>query len=163
MISGLNRLRVLLVFLFGGFAFPAFSQGTNAVWPARPIQVVSPFAPGGSDIPLRIYASMLGERLKWNIIVDYKPGANGAIAAGSVAKAAPDGYTLFVSSNSLAVTEILEHPVPYDGVKDFSPVYQMTKTQQVLVVMRRCLPGPWRNTWPMSGSVRDKSTSAWSA
>ncbi len=127
-------LSLSLAICTGCFSLSVSSQEAALNWPLKPIQIVSPFPPGGSDIPLRIQSAMVSERTKWNFVIDYKPGASGAIAAGFVAKSAPDGYTHFVSSTSLALTEILEHPVPFDGVKDFTPVYQLTRTQQVLVV-----------------------------
>ncbi len=113
----------------------AFAQApTVANWPARPILVVVPFAPGGADIVLRTYTSLVTDATKWAFLVDYKTGGNGVLAGNAVVKAVADGHTLLMSSTTLALTDIMERKPPYDGWNDFMPVYQLTRTPQLLVV-----------------------------
>lgn len=101
----------------------AFSSGAHAAWPERPVTIVVPFAAGGNtDSIARITAEWLTKDLKQTVVVDNRPGANGAIAADHVARARPDGYTLFMAT--LPQMAIVPHvtKVNYDPVKDFAPV-----------------------------------------
>jgi tripartite-type tricarboxylate transporter receptor subunit TctC len=93
-------------------------------YPSRPITLIVPFGAGsGTDSVSRIVAQHLSVALKQNVIVENRPGANGAIAATYVARAAPDGYTLFVSTNSPhSAAPFLTKNVAYDPVKDFAPI-----------------------------------------
>jgi tripartite-type tricarboxylate transporter receptor subunit TctC len=93
-------------------------------YPNRPVTIVVPFGAGsGTDIATRIIAQPLGAALGQNVIVDDRPGANGGIAAAYVAKAAPDGYTLLMSTNSPhSSNPALLKNLSYDPVKDFAPV-----------------------------------------
>ena len=92
-------------------------------WPNRPIRLVVPFSPGGNtDSIARISAEYLGKRLGTTVVVDNKPGANGALAAEAVARSPSDGYTLFMSTApQMAVLPHLTK-TPYDAVKDFDSV-----------------------------------------
>jgi tripartite-type tricarboxylate transporter receptor subunit TctC len=105
-------------------------------YPERPITVVIPFAAGsGTDVITRIIASPLGTALGQTIIVDNKPGANGLIAAANVMRAAPDGYTLFATGNTThAANPSLLKNLPYDPVKDFTPIARTGNFSFVLVV-----------------------------
>ncbi|CAM4135637.1 Bug family tripartite tricarboxylate transporter substrate binding protein [Bordetella tumulicola] len=108
-----------------------------ADWPAdKPISYVVPFTVGGStDVVGRLLAQKLGERLKQNVIVENKPGAAGAIGATYVAKAAPDGYTLFGGTISThAINASLYKNLRYDPVKDFEPVSLVATLPNVLLV-----------------------------
>src|SRR5262249_57560622 len=93
-------------------------------YPPRPITLVNPFGAGsGSDTVCRVLAEPLGVALKQSVIVEDRPGANGALAALYVARAAPDGYTLLLATNSpLSAAPFLMKNVSYDPVKDFAPV-----------------------------------------
>ncbi|MGB6102347.1 MAG: tripartite tricarboxylate transporter substrate binding protein [Pusillimonas sp.] len=95
-----------------------------AAYPDRPIKVVIPFGPGSStDLIIRIIAAPVEEALGQPIVIEPKPGANGAISASSVARAAPDGYTLLIGSGSpLAAVPYMQKDPPYDPLKDFAPV-----------------------------------------
>lgn len=95
-----------------------------AAYPEKPITLIVPFPPGsGTDSVGRIFAEELGKELGQTVIVDNKPGANATIAANYVAKAAPDGYTLFVTTNtSHSAAPWLMKNVSYDPVKDFTPI-----------------------------------------
>jgi tripartite-type tricarboxylate transporter receptor subunit TctC len=105
-----------------------------AQFPDKPLRLVVPFAPGGGvDALARPFARELGELLKQSIVVENKPSATGQIGAVEVARAAPDGYTLLVSSAAFATTPAFYPKVPYDPVKDFETITIMTSTPQVLV------------------------------
>jgi len=92
-------------------------------WPQRPVRIIVPFPPGGvTDAIARITADWLSQRVGQGVIAENKPGASGAIAAEYVARAAPDGYTLFMAATpQLAVVPQVQK-IPYDPVKDFAPV-----------------------------------------
>lgn len=102
-----------------GAARPARAQA----WPQRTVRILVPFAAGGNaDIIARIIAQRLGETLGQPFIVEARPGASGALAAEAVARAAPDGYTLFMGSPSqIAITPFITKTA-YDPVKDFAPI-----------------------------------------
>jgi len=93
-------------------------------WPAKPVRILVPFAPGGTADTLgRLAAQKLSEALKESFIVENRPGAGGTIASDIVAKAAPDGYTLVVSSvASHVIAPSLPRGVPYDPLKDFTHI-----------------------------------------
>lgn len=106
-------------------------------WPTvKPITYVVPFTPGGStDIVGRTLAQKLGESLKQSVVVDNRPGQAGGIGAAYVAKAAPDGYTLFGGTISThAINASLYRKLPYDPVKDFEPVCLTARLPNVLIV-----------------------------
>ena len=103
-------------------AIAAFS--VHAQYPDKPIRLVVPFPPGGAaELGARIYTAPLGQALGQPIIIETKPGADGAIAADFVMKAPPDGYTLFYATNTAFnwVLATRKQP-PYDPVRDFTPV-----------------------------------------
>ena len=113
-------------------AVPAAAQD----YPAKPITVVVPFGPGsGTDQMARLYAKARGDQVKVPIVVENKGGANGFIAAQYVAKAAPDGYTLMMTTNTThAANEHLFKKLPYDPVKDFAPIGLLSTGQMLLLV-----------------------------
>lgn len=92
-------------------------------YPARPVQIVVPFAPGGAvDVLTRQLAQRLEPR-GYTLVVENKPGAGGNIAAGQVARAAPDGYTLLMgTTNTHGINSALYDKLPYDPLRDFAPV-----------------------------------------
>src|SRR5688572_11925470 len=101
------------------FALPAFAQD----WPTKPVKFVSPYPPGGSVDPLaRMLGAKLGESLKQNFIVENRTGASGVIGTEYVAKSAPDGYTFVFIFDTHAVHQALNPKLPFDPVKDFTPV-----------------------------------------
>src|SRR5260221_6183653 len=93
-------------------------------WPARPVKIIAPFAPGGSADTLgRIVAKNLTEQLKETFVVENRPGGGGVLGSDLVAKAAPDGYTLVVSGiASHVIAPQLPQGTPYDPLKDFTHV-----------------------------------------
>ena len=92
-------------------------------WPAKPVRVVIPWPPGGSnDVVGRIVMQKVGESLGQQFVVDNRPGASGAIGSEPVAKAPPDGYTIMVHSTTHLGNAHLYKKLPYDTLKDFAPV-----------------------------------------
>jgi len=114
-------------------------SGTAAAadaYPSRPISLVVPFPAGsGTDAVGRIFAAELSEILGQQVVVENKPGANATIAGNFVARAKPDGYTLFVTTNtSHSAAPWLMKKVPYDPVKDFTPIARGGNLPFILVV-----------------------------
>jgi tripartite-type tricarboxylate transporter receptor subunit TctC len=98
--------------------------GVQAQYPTKPVRIVLQFPAGGlADTVIRVLANPLSQSLGQPIVVDNKPGADGAIAGETVKNAAPDGYTLFFATNSaLSATPVLRKNPPYDPVADFTPI-----------------------------------------
>jgi tripartite-type tricarboxylate transporter receptor subunit TctC len=104
-------------------------------WPAKPVRIIAPFAPGGSADTLgRIVAQKLGESLKESFVVENRPGAGGALGSNLVAKAAPDGYTLVVSGIASHVLAPALQGTPYDPVRDFTHIALFGGPPAVLAV-----------------------------
>ena len=117
----------------------AVLQGAGALadqYPSRVITMVVPFAAGsGTDAVARVFAQELATALKGNVVVENKVGANGGIAASYVARSAPDGYTLFVTTNtSHSANPSLLKSINYDPVKDFTPIVRGGNLPFMLVV-----------------------------
>jgi tripartite-type tricarboxylate transporter receptor subunit TctC len=126
----MTRFLVLLASLL--VSLSAWGQG----WPAKPVRIIAPFAPGGSADTLgRIVAQKLAESFKQSFVVENRPGAGGVIGSELVARAAPDGYTLVVSGvASHAIAPSLPRGTPYDPVKDFTHIALFGGPPAVLVV-----------------------------
>jgi len=104
-------------------------------YPSRPVKVVVPFSPGGAvDGPMRVIAEQLGKRLGQQVVIENKPGAGATIGSEIVARAAPDGYTLLLASQTNAISATLYSKLPYDPVEDFAPVSLIGREPGVLVV-----------------------------
>ena len=113
------------------FAVPATAQ----VWPDKPVRIVVPFGPGGpADIYARILGQQLTEVFKQQFIVDDKPGAGAIIGTDVVAKAAPDGYTLLMMSNTHTTNETLFTHKSYVLLRDLAPVTPVNSSDLVMVV-----------------------------
>src|SRR5207249_5068904 len=121
-----GALIVLLALAVWGVQAQPASRAATQSYPARPIQIVVPFTPGtGIDILARTVGPKLGEQWGQPVVVENRPGASGNIGTDMVAKAAPDGYTLLMSVNTLVMNVSLYGNVPYDPVKDFAPIGKM--------------------------------------
>ena len=109
---------------------PAASQ----TYPTKPIRIVVPFVAGGAvDLLARIMGQKLTEALGQPVIVENRPGAGGNAAADLVAKSPPDGYTILQVTNGLAISPALYRKLPFDPVKDLTPVTQLVASQLLLV------------------------------
>ena len=109
-------------------------ESKPSAYPTKTIRLMVPNAPGGGlDIVGRILAAKLSENLRQSIVVDNRPGASGSIALETVARAAPDGYTIGIMSSSQVINAALVK-TPYDLFRDFSPVTQASASPYVLVV-----------------------------
>ena len=133
--SALRKMRTsLITAAFALFSASSFAQN----YPSKPIKFINAFSPGGSsDTLARVIAQHLTERLGQPVIVESRTGAGGNIGADSVAKAAPDGYTLLMGTASLPVATNLYRKLNYDLVKDLAPVTLIGGTSMVLVVNAR--------------------------
>jgi tripartite-type tricarboxylate transporter receptor subunit TctC len=124
-------MRILLIALAVLSAAPVAAQ----TYPTKPIKLVVPFTPGGSqDVIARLVAQKMGDTLKQQLIIENRAGAGGQIAAEAVAKSAPDGYTLFLASAGAMAIEPALRKVPYDPVKDFVPVVHLIDAPMTLIV-----------------------------
>jgi tripartite-type tricarboxylate transporter receptor subunit TctC len=126
-------MKKLLIALACSVSMAAFAQTAN--WPEKPVTIVVPFPAGGStDMVARAMALQMQTKLGQTFLVDNKPGATGTIGAGFVKRAAPDGYTLLVSSlGAYVVTPHLQKSVPYDATKDFDYISVPVQAPNVLV------------------------------
>ena len=126
---------VLLAGMCGGGAAAHAQGSTETPWPAKAVRLIVPFPPGGAtDLVARIIANQVAKDTGQPVIVDNKPGAGGAIGAAEAAKAAPDGYTVLLTTSSThAIAPHLTKP-PYDPVKDFTPIMHLADAASVLLV-----------------------------
>ncbi|MDB5732853.1 MAG: transporter substrate-binding protein [Variovorax sp.] len=136
MLSFPHRRGLLVAGLAAFAALAGTCARAQADYPARPITIVVPFAAGsGTDQQARAMGQVLTSMYKVPVVVDDKPGASGFIASQYVAKAAPDGYTLLMTTNTThAANEHLYKKLPYDPVRDFTPVALLSKGHMLLVV-----------------------------
>src|SRR6202047_5403617 len=113
---------------------PHAEPAANA-YPSRPARIVVPYPAGGpSDLLGRLLAQKLGDRLGQSFYVENVSGASGAVGAGQVAQAAPDGHTLLVVTNDFAVASVTNAKLPYDPIASFSPVTIVATSPQVVAV-----------------------------
>jgi tripartite-type tricarboxylate transporter receptor subunit TctC len=128
--------RTCFVRAFGAALLLVSAAAQAQPYPNRAITLVLPFAAGsGTDTTTRLISRELGLALGTNIVIDNKPGANGSIAASFVARSAPDGYTLFVTTNtSHSANPYLLKTMSYDPIKDFTPIARTGDLPFMLVI-----------------------------
>lgn len=133
--NALTRRGFLISAAAGGVALSGRSV-LAAEWPERPVTIIVPFPPGGSnDVIARLFAQVFSEKFGKSFVVENRPGANGNIGASTVARAAPDGYTLLLSGNGQnAMNHGLYAQMPYDSRKDFTHIGQMGSISNALLV-----------------------------
>lgn len=126
-----------------------------ASWPSRTVKIVVPTAPGqASDALARLMANHFSKAFGQAFIVDNRVGAGGAVGLASVAKSAPDGYTLVIaSSGPLAVAPAVMTSLPFDPVKDFAPIAKVALTPQVILVSGN---GPYANLAQLIAAAKKK-------
>jgi tripartite-type tricarboxylate transporter receptor subunit TctC len=115
----------------------SFAAGVSAQqYPSKPIRIISPWPPAGpAELIARVVGARLSDLLGQPVLIESKPGANGTIGATFVAKSPPDGYTiLFSHVGPIAISPALQKDMPYDSVKDFSPITQVVSGPTILVV-----------------------------
>jgi tripartite-type tricarboxylate transporter receptor subunit TctC len=109
----------------------AYAQG----YPARPVRLIIPFSAGGAaDVPGRLLADRLTKVVGQQIVIDNRPGAGSTIGAEAAAKAPPDGYTLFMISNTHFVSAALHKKLNYDSLNDYTPIIQATSAPNLLII-----------------------------
>jgi tripartite-type tricarboxylate transporter receptor subunit TctC len=134
------RLRLTALFVAGsacaafGAALPSFTHAQ--AYPSRPIRVVVPFPPGPStDLVARLVGSKMASALGQPVIFENRAGANGAIGSEFVARSAPDGYTIQIATSSSHLTSMfLSRSLPFDPIKDFTPIVALVDPSNCLVV-----------------------------
>ena len=129
-----------LALFAGALIAPACAQAQ--AWPAKqPIRFVVPYPPGGaSDVTARVLGAKLGQALGQSVVIDNRPGANGILALENVAKAPPDGYTILMANlGPNAINPGVYSKLPYDPVKDFTPI-TLTTINPLVVLVSPTLP-----------------------
>lgn len=133
------RLSLMVVWaVVIGTLLPANAPALD--YPKHPITVIVPFAVGGlTDVPVRVLTAMLQERISQTIVVENKPGGSGTLGGAYVARAAPDGYTLF--ANSIADAQNLYFlPVPYSAIDDFAMIGMVVEGPPLVLIIDAELP-----------------------
>ena len=130
----LRRWLLALACTLAGVTVQAQAQAQTQAYPSKPLRLVVTFPPGGApDILARLFAERA--QLGQTVVVDNKPGAGGNIGAADVAKSAPDGYTLVMATvGTHAINGALYSKMPYDMVRDFTPVAHLASAPNLLVV-----------------------------
>lgn len=135
--------------LVGLRALPSWAQGA---YPSRPVKIVVPYAPGGGpDVLTRKLAPRLGEILGQSIVVENIVGAGGILAAQSVARAAPDGYTIMIGASTHVTQKAMQPSVKFDPVKDFVHIIRNGTVPQMLVVPAS---SPYRTVQDLVAAIR---------
>jgi tripartite-type tricarboxylate transporter receptor subunit TctC len=130
-----TKLTVIAAISLVSVTTAALSQDAAVKYPARPIRVIVPFAPGGGlDISTRLIGQKLTEKWGQNIVVDSRPGAATIVGTEIASNAVPDGYTLLMITTTFAINPGLYAKLPYDPLKDFAPVTQLNSQPNVIVV-----------------------------
>lgn len=125
----------------------------QAAWPSKPITLIVPFAPGGStDVTGRMLAAKLRDELGQTVVVENRGGAGGNLGADAAARAAPDGYTLFLATSTHVTNISLYKKLPYDFQRDFAPVSQVAFIPNALAINAKV---PVKNLAQFLTYVRD--------
>ncbi len=148
-----NRLAALLV-LPAAIAFLAGAAPARAAYPDHPVRVIVPFGPGGvADITARLIAEKLGEKLGQNFVIENMPGPGGIAAAHAVLQGGTDGYTLAFFTNGTAISVPLFSHLPFDPIKQFTPISALGYFDLDLVVPT---DSPFHTLGDLLKAARDK-------
>jgi tripartite-type tricarboxylate transporter receptor subunit TctC len=129
----LHAASALLIAASFGAAGSGVSAADESAYPTRPLRWIVPFPPGGSDSVARIVAQRVSEQLGQQIVIDNRAGAAGTLGAALAAKANPDGYTLLFVTSSFAISASYYRKLPYDSVRDFTPIGTIANGPLVIV------------------------------
>jgi tripartite-type tricarboxylate transporter receptor subunit TctC len=131
----MKRAWLALACILGAVAAePAAAQ----TYPSQPVRIVVPFPAGGAvDTVARLVGQKMSEAFGQPVVVENKPGAGGNLAADTVARAAPDGYTILLTTNGHAISPSLYRTLPFDAMKDFIPVTQLIESPLLLVASNK--------------------------
>jgi tripartite-type tricarboxylate transporter receptor subunit TctC len=148
-------LGCLSVAILSGLVVAPLALAQSSVFPNKPIKIVVPFPPGGtSDVLARLIGQKMGESFGQTVLIENKPGANGNLGADSVAKSAPDGYTLVLMDvGNLAISPAL-YKLPFNVTNDFAPVAMVAYSPHLLVVSTQV---PAKNTKELVEWVKSKN------
>jgi len=126
------KLKILFLCLISFFCTCSFSQ----TWPDKPIKLVVPFGPGGTnDLLARIVSQALGDKLGQSVVVDNRPGAGGSIGTDYVIRSAPDGYTLMIGATSTIAVNVTAYPNRnFDPTKNLTPIVELASGPFVVFV-----------------------------
>ena len=126
------RVTIPILLIASGALCP---QAIGQVFPSKPLRMVVPFPPGGIDTQARVLAQKMADDLGQPVVVENRAGANGNIGSENVARAAPDGYSLlFTSSSTMVIGPFVSKNVPFDPIKDFTPIMNVYESMQTLAV-----------------------------
>jgi tripartite-type tricarboxylate transporter receptor subunit TctC len=130
----MRRLIVALTAVALTVVLAALGPAGAQSYPSKPIRVIVPFAAGGAvDVLARLVSAKMSESIGQPVIIENRAGAAGNVAADAVAKSPPDGYTILQNTNGQAISPSLYKSLPFDAVKDFTPVTQLVASQLLLV------------------------------
>ena len=118
----------------------AMSGAWAQSYPGKPVRIIVPFGPGGPDALARLLGAQLTQQMGQPFVVENKPGANGVIGAEFVAKSAPDGYTLMVTSSGFVTAPSMYRKLPYDTERDFAPVTNLVENAGIFVAVNPGVP-----------------------
>ena len=131
--SNLRRVATMILAALS-LAIPLKSIAQAQAWPTKPVRIVIGYAPGsGADIEARFVSNYLEQTYKQPFLVEAKPGAGSIIGADVVAKSAPDGYTIFMSTAAPTTFPALVKSIPFDLMRDFDPISNLNDTAPVLL------------------------------
>jgi len=132
----MTRLALALAAMVAIITSVQAQEASSVAWPSKPIRLIAPFPPASTaDVIGRVFGQKMSQRLGQPVVVDNRVGASGNLGADAIAKAAPDGYTIgIVTSSTHAVAVSLSSKLPYDPLKDFTPITMLANSPYVLVL-----------------------------
>jgi tripartite-type tricarboxylate transporter receptor subunit TctC len=138
--GGVTVLKNTFKILFAFAALAVASAASAQSYPTRPVRIVIPFGAGAPDTLARIVGQQLSTQLGQPVVIDNRPGANGIIGNDAVAKAAPDGYTLLITSVSFAVNPSMGKKLPYDSQRDLIPISNIADQEAMFLIVNPNVP-----------------------